>query len=108
MKINRQAVLEKYDNHCAYCGNVITVDKMEVDHIWPKNRGGTDDIENLNPACHTCNWYKSTLTLDQLREEIKDKILPRLRKQFIFRLSENYGMIQWNEWDGKFYFERID
>lgn len=32
---------------------------MTVDHIKPKSKGGTYDLENLNPMCHFCNTEKA-------------------------------------------------
>lgn len=34
---------------------------QEVDHIVPKSRGGTDDIENLQSICRTCHARKTAL-----------------------------------------------
>lgn len=31
---------------------------MTIDHIIPKSKGGTNDIENLRPMCNTCNLKK--------------------------------------------------
>ena len=31
---------------------------MTIDHIKPKSKGGTDDIENLQPMCQKCNEHK--------------------------------------------------
>ena len=32
---------------------------MTVDHIKPKSKGGTYDIENLDPMCAKCNTKKA-------------------------------------------------
>jgi ATP adenylyltransferase len=31
---------------------------LEVDHIVPRNRGGTDDLDNLQALCYRCNSMK--------------------------------------------------
>ena len=31
---------------------------LTVDHILPRSKGGTDDLENLQPMCCLCNWRK--------------------------------------------------
>ena len=40
---------------CTACGST---ENLTVDHIDPKNFGGTDDIENLGPLCQSCNSQK--------------------------------------------------
>ena len=40
---------------CVYCG---CSEKLTIDHILPINRGGTNDIYNLVPACLSCNSAK--------------------------------------------------
>ena len=42
--------------HCAYCGRGIG---LTVDHFWPLNDGGTDDVWNSVPCCYDCNRAKS-------------------------------------------------
>lgn len=39
---------------CAYCGDPAT----SIDHVWPRKRGGTNDLFNLVPACKPCNSTK--------------------------------------------------
>ena len=40
---------------CQVCGATAT----QVDHIWPKVAGGTDDSWNLRALCGPCHWRKT-------------------------------------------------
>lgn len=106
MKIEtRTEIWQKYDCRCAYCGDALHFKEMQVDHIHPKYRGGKDEIENYNPSCRACNFYKSTFTVDEFREQMKT-LHERISKPFIARLGTKYGIIEINPFDGKFYFEK--
>lgn len=59
----REYLLEKFRRRCAYCGT--TNVPMEVEHIVPKSRGGSDRISNLTIACHACNQAKGDQTADE-------------------------------------------
>jgi len=48
---------------CAYCGT--TAGTIEVDHILPVSRGGTDAWSNLVPACASCNAQKGDRTPEE-------------------------------------------
>ena len=56
----REYLLEKWGRKCAYCGaeNV----PLEVEHIIPKARGGSNRVSNLTLACRKCNKKKGTKT----------------------------------------------
>lgn len=75
----REYLLEKWHRTCAYCGakNV----QMQIDHIHPKSKGGTDSITNLVLACEKCNIKKGTQDVrDFLKSKEKaDKILVQAR-----------------------------
>lgn len=114
MKINKQkreAVYAKYNGHCAYCGNPITYKDMQVDHFKPLrayNDGdcGSDDLENLMPACRTCNHYKRANPLELFRRYIQE-IPQKLRKNYIYKVGLKYGNVIENEKPIKFYFEKV-
>ena len=57
--------------HCTYCGVEISDElppthpqKATVDHIKTVVDGGSDDDENLIPACLLCNEKRGTLSVE--------------------------------------------
>ena len=59
----RQYLLEKWGRRCAYCGAKDT--PLQVEHIVPKARGGSDRVSNLALACEPCNIRKGTQTAEE-------------------------------------------
>ena len=59
----RNYLLEKHGHKCFYCGK--TVSGFEVEHMFPKSRGGSNRIDNLTLSCHACNQKKDTLTAEE-------------------------------------------
>ena len=62
----REYLLEKNQRKCAYCGAKDI--PLEVEHIIPKAKGGSNRISNLTLACNDCNVKKGKL----LPHEIED------------------------------------
>ena len=56
----REYLLEKWGRKCAYCGKTDT--PLEVEHIIPHTRGGTNRVSNLTLACRECNMRKGRQT----------------------------------------------
>lgn len=48
---------------CVYCGRVADT----MDHVVPVSKGGTNDAENLVPACSSCNSSKGVKAVDEWR-----------------------------------------
>ncbi len=59
----KEYLLEKWGRTCVYCDAEMV--PLEVDHIHPKGKGGTDRVSNLTIACHDCNQEKDQQPLDQ-------------------------------------------
>jgi len=59
----REYLLEKFNRTCVYCGvrNV----PLQIDHITPKSRGGSNRIGNLAIACQECNQRKGSQTAEE-------------------------------------------
>jgi hypothetical protein len=54
----RFAVLKRCGYACAYCGRRPPEVVLELDHILPVVRGGTNRPDNLTAACRDCNRGK--------------------------------------------------
>jgi len=59
----REYLLEKFQRKCAYCGKSNL--PLQVEHIIPKSRGGTNSLTNLTIACEKCNQKKDNKTASE-------------------------------------------
>jgi hypothetical protein len=60
----KERVRQQAGNRCGYClsRQEYVLGFLEVEHIIPTARGGTDEEQNLWLACRLCNHYKSAQT----------------------------------------------
>ena len=72
----REYLLEKWNRACAYCGKEHV--PLQIEHMIPRAKGGTDRISNLCLACEKCNRAKGT-------KDIKDflKKKPELLRKIV-------------------------
>src|SRR5262249_2811748 len=59
----REYLLEKFGRRCAYCGK--TDVPMEIEHLIPRSRGGSDRASNLTLAYRVCNQTKGDQTAEE-------------------------------------------
>ncbi len=59
----REYLLEKWHRCCVYCG--VTGVPLQVEHIIPRTRGGTNRVSNLTLACEPCNQRKGAMTAEE-------------------------------------------
>ena len=80
----REYLLQKYQYTCVYCnvgafkngkGDSI---KLEIDHVVPKSKGGSDRVNNLVLACHECNQKKGNQSLEDFLKN-KHAVLKRVQ-----------------------------
>ena len=77
----REYLLEKWQRKCSYCGveNV----QLQVEHIVPRAKNGSNRVSNLCLACESCNHKKGTLDIEIFlakKPDILKKILSQAKR----------------------------
>ncbi len=88
----------RQNNYCWYCGKELEPSKLTKDHVFPRSKGGDNDMDNIIMVCKTCNSSKGDMDLFEwyavimvdTAEEIKHLPCPQppyLREDIIPRLK---------------------
>lgn len=66
----KEYLLAKWGRNCIYCGkgNI----PLEVEHIQPKSKGGSDRVSNLTITCHGCNQKKGNKSIEDFLKKKPD------------------------------------
>ena len=57
-RLTRKNIYEHYEYKCCYCGKKFSVDKLNIDHVVPRSRGGKTEWTNIVTSCIECNLKK--------------------------------------------------
>jgi 5-methylcytosine-specific restriction endonuclease McrA len=77
----REYLLEKWERKCSYC-EVENV-QLQIEHIVPRAKSGSDRVSNLCLACESCNQKKGTLDIEIFlakKPDILKKILSQAKR----------------------------
>lgn len=110
----REAVYDKYQGHCAYCGKKLEYKDMQLDHMIPRQREHfkkyTEEeiecFENYMPSCRRCNHYKRAHSLETFREMIETIPQKLIRDNYIYKVGLDYNLIEEHPHKIEFYFEK--
>ncbi|HBB34543.1 MAG TPA: HNH endonuclease [Cyanobacteria bacterium UBA9273] len=77
----REYLLNKWNRKCAYCNaeNIV----LQIEHIHPRAKGGSDRISNLCLACEACNLKKGTQDIEvflKKKPEVLKQILAQAKR----------------------------
>ncbi len=68
----RNYVFNRYNYQCKSCGKTKQQTTLNIDHIIPLAKGGSNDMSNLQTLCEQCNQKK------------KDNLDSRFRRHFSY------------------------
>ena len=74
----KEYLLEKFNRKCVYCGKSGV--PLNIEHIVPKARGGSNRVSNLAIACVDCNQRKKSKPIEEFLKG-KPELLSRIRRQ---------------------------
>lgn len=71
-------LLQKWNHQCAYCGAKDV--PLEVEHIHPRSKGGSNRVSNLAIACVPCNQKKGAKSIEEFLSK-KPELLKKITSQ---------------------------
>ena len=98
LPLTRRNVLLRDNNSRQYCGS--SKDKLSIDHVIPRSRGGGDNWENVVTACLACNVIKGNRTPLEANMPL-DRIPRRPLSNVSFETTKQINSGQHKEW-GKY------
>jgi hypothetical protein len=81
----REYLLEKYHRKCVYCGKENT--PLQIEHVIPRAKGGSNRVSNLVLACESCNTKKGTRTIEDFLKK-KPALLQRIKRSLKVPLKD--------------------
>ena len=102
----REYLLEKWGRKCVYCGAKDV--PLQIEHIHPGAKGGSDRVSNLASACEKCNLKKGTqdiktfllgkpdlvaVILKQAKVPLKDAAAVNSSRWKLFKTLKTLGLL---------------
>ncbi|NEP49244.1 MAG: HNH endonuclease [Moorea sp. SIO3C2] len=72
----REYLLEKWGRECTYCGKQSI--PLQIEHIHPKSKGGSNRVSNLCLACEKCNQRKGNKSIEDFLKK-KPNLLQKIK-----------------------------
>jgi len=91
----REFLLSKLNRTCAYCGVKDT--RLEIEHIQPRSKGGSNRVSNLCLACVPCNQKKGNQDIKDFlkgKPDLLKRILAQAKKPLADTAAVN--ATRWN------------
>jgi len=94
-RISRRVLFARDGWQCAYCGS--GSNRLTLDHIVPRSRGGTSIWENVVASCAPCNHRKGDRLLEETSMSLRTVPRPPTPVLFI-RLTAEHIPDAWRQY----------
>lgn len=77
----REYLLEKFNRTCVYCE--VSDTRLEVEHIKPRSKGGSNRVSNLAISCVPCNQAKGNQDIKDFlagKPDVLSRVLSQLKR----------------------------
>ncbi|QFQ98330.1 HNH endonuclease [Streptomyces phaeolivaceus] len=85
----RHYLLEKWGRSCAYCGQSDV--PLQVEHVQPRARGGSDRVSNLTLSCAPCNQAKASRPIEDFLKD-RPEVVAKLKREVKLPLRDAAAM----------------
>jgi 5-methylcytosine-specific restriction endonuclease McrA len=94
LKLSRRAVFRRDNFTCQYCG--LQSNRLTIDHVIPRHRGGKHVWNNVVSACPACNRRKGGKTLEEAHMTLYRKAAePSASMRSLFA----HYLIEYHDWE---------
>lgn len=102
----RKNVFDMFGGRCAYCGTDTTFRGMQIDHKIPLRLNGSDEMENMLPACRSCKACKGAMDVDGFRAYLEE--IPKMlaRDSVAYQVGRRFELVKEAQAEVKFLFEK--
>ena len=90
VSFTKRNVLVRDRFQCAYCGT--RKDRLSIDHIIPKSKGGKTNFENCVAACKGCNLRKGGRTPSEAKMYLRVRPYQPTISEFLRLKFESLGI----------------
>jgi len=87
---SKRNVLHRDNFVCQYCG--VKQNKMTIDHVIPKSKGGATNFENCVAACRPCNNTKGDRTPREAHMNLRKQPVQPTIMEFIQAKMKSMGI----------------
>ena len=105
---SRRNIYMRDNGICQYCGEHVTTQEFQIEHVIPRSKGGETTWLNVVVACQRCNKQKDNKIPEQAGMPLLTKpYIPKVDDpRFNFKLHVKHIRPEWKEWQNWLYSEK--